>query len=787
MRARVGWPLFAGFICAYFLLLFPPWRFSVPGAGLDPSWNEVIVYAALEHWQWGRDIAFTYGPLGFVSPNRFNEILSAPALFANSLFAVALALGIAALLPRTSVYAGVGFFLLSAYAAATWQHVYVVFGLLATLLHFGEPDRRMRGTTVLVAVAAGVFANVYVASAVFAFAAFLCIDASRLLRRRLPICAPTFVASCIASYAAAGQRLGDLPLFLRSCFELITGYPGAMSIDGNRGELAVFVVAFTVAFALILRIEWALLPDSRRRIDTLLLTGSLGAYGFIMYKTGFVRHDLHSLMAWLGIAFLLSVYTALRWKVIGGRRIGWTLVGLSLATNFAAVFVQQRSLDLAGVGLHAYRALIQFPREALRDATTALSDPERWAASWRERQKAAYAMVRTLVPLPKLEGSIDVIPNIQSSVIAHGMEYRPRPIFQDYAAFTSWLIEQNRAHYRSSKSATYILFRPETIDNRYPLLDQGPAVIELLGYYKPVQIERDLLVLKRREIPRAVELTDSQQIDASLGQWIRIDRGDVPIMLSASITSNLAGRIANVLLRPPVLALTVRLATGREQQYRLINGIVESGILLSPVVDTTLAFAAVAAGLPGAVGSQRVVAFRIDALSDIGRRLYNDVVPVRLVSLRLGSGIEDEAGAELTRMLRRQALVDKIATQSEIKVPFVEAHETELFAHAPARVSLRVMSVSRMRIRFGIRQGAWTGAGATDGVCFRVFATTGDEATRKLMERCLDPRGRPDDQPEQAAEVLVGSTVPTTLVFETACRSSCAWDWSYWKDIDVDP
>jgi len=23
-------------------------------------------------------------------------------------------------------------------------------------------------------------------------------------------------------------------------------------------------------------------------------------------------------------------------------------------------------------------------------------------------------------------------------------------------------------------------------------------------------------------------------------------------------------------------------------------------------------------------------------------------------------------------------------------------------------------------------------------------------------------------------------------VFETDCRASCVWDWSYWKDLDID-
>src|SRR5207244_11236768 len=46
------------------LLLF---QFPSPAkAGLDPSWGMVLVYAHRHGLQFGRDVAFTYGPYGFL-------------------------------------------------------------------------------------------------------------------------------------------------------------------------------------------------------------------------------------------------------------------------------------------------------------------------------------------------------------------------------------------------------------------------------------------------------------------------------------------------------------------------------------------------------------------------------------------------------------------------------------------------------------------------------------------------------------------------------------------------
>src|SRR5699024_9245021 len=41
---------------------------SVAGDELDPSWTMVLKWASLHGLRWGSDIAFTYGPLGYLYP-----------------------------------------------------------------------------------------------------------------------------------------------------------------------------------------------------------------------------------------------------------------------------------------------------------------------------------------------------------------------------------------------------------------------------------------------------------------------------------------------------------------------------------------------------------------------------------------------------------------------------------------------------------------------------------------------------------------------------------------------
>jgi hypothetical protein len=781
------WWLTASLGYAYVVLLLPPWQFALPGAALDPSWAEVIAYGAREGWQWGRDIAFTYGPLGYLAPNPYPDAPIGPQLAWNAALATVLAAGVVSVIPRHSSSAGLGLFMLILVSTAMiGRGAYAALSLFAALHYFRRPMQARPVLPVILAGAAGVFALVNMSSSAFAICIFLLLDASRLAHRRWPIHLPAFVTGAALAYLVAGQNIGELPLFLRAGFEFIVGYSSAMSVAGPREELAAFLVVGLCALGLVAWSERSALADRRRRRDAALLIAVFGLYEFYALKLGFVRHDLHSVSAWLIVSNAAAAYAAMRWVEPGAQRARWGLVGLSLVASGVAISVLGQGGSLARGASHVVIVLLEQPLHALEEAVRARRDPDAWGASWRARRMAAFATIRQEVPLPVVEGTVDIITNAQSSVLAHGMRYRPRPVFQDYAAYTPWLVERNRAHYDDAAAAQYVFFRPETIDNRYPLLDQSAGVTELLTHYDPLRIEHDLLVLKRRVAPLPALLADGHEATAAFGQWVSVEAGATPVLLWVDISRNLLGSLANVMLRPPVLTLSVRLANGTVREFRLIDGIAQSGFLLSPLVDSTLDLAAVAVGSWDTVAERRVVAFRV-GVTEVGRWFYRDAIRVNYASLQLDTEAAQTRGEAMRLLFRRSALIGRMAALSPRKAPLVEARSTELYAHAPTSIALPVPTAGRVRVAFGIRQGAWAEGGATDGVCFRVSAEGGNGVRRRLFERCLDPVARAGDRGEQTAVFAAPLTAPGTLVFETDCRASCAWDWSYWKDLDIDP
>ena len=148
----------AALVCAYVLLLFPPWQFAVPGTGLDASWVEVIGHGARHGWQWGRDVVFTYGPLGYLLPNPYLEGGVVLALVLNTCLALVFAQGVVAVLPRHPLFAAIALFVLILFPAAMMgRAAYTVLGLLVTLLHFRQPGDPARFSSLTIAAATGLF------------------------------------------------------------------------------------------------------------------------------------------------------------------------------------------------------------------------------------------------------------------------------------------------------------------------------------------------------------------------------------------------------------------------------------------------------------------------------------------------------------------------------------------------------------------------------------------------------------------------------------------------------
>ncbi len=109
-----------------------------------------------------------------------------------------------------------------------------------------------------------------------------------------------------------------------------------------------------------------------------------------------------------------------------------------------------------------------------------------------------------------------------------------------------------------------------------------------------------------------------------------------------------------------------------------------------------------------------------------------------------------------------------------------------LSAPAPTAMNIPVAGARRLRLGFGIEDGAWT-TGHVKAICFRVegaaggSAPFGSAASIRMTSRPTGDRRPPSVDLPDGLE---------TATVATSCLQSCDWGWSYWSDIQpekIDP
>ncbi|HEV8455353.1 MAG TPA: hypothetical protein VGQ24_10695, partial [Gemmatimonadales bacterium] len=342
----------------------------------------------------------------------------------------------------------------------------------------------------------------------------------------------------------------------------------------------------------------------------------------VAFKHGFVRPDGHKTIAFGASILLVSVMVASvanRFSPQAAKLLLAAPVGLALGW----------ASDKYGRA-HPYARL----SEQARGIATVLSGKA--AATYGARFEQTMDSIRQAIPLPGIPGTVDVYGWEQAAALAYGLDYRPRPVFQGYSAYTEPLIDLNLSHLKSDEAARTLLFDVGSIDDRYPSLDDGALWPEIISRYGLLSTTPRFLVLQRRAHPLAVSTTTLQRTRAEVGAEIVI-AGDSPVIWAKiDFRETAAGKLISTAFRPPIVTIRVQLVTGQEAEYRLVPAMAGAGFLLSPLIETREHFSALLNGNLGALQARRVRTVTILSKATL-RIAYQQPIPVALFTMSIGS------------------------------------------------------------------------------------------------------------------------------------------------------
>ncbi|HME91004.1 MAG TPA: hypothetical protein VKE49_06250, partial [Myxococcaceae bacterium] len=287
-----------------FVAGFPAERFPI-SAGLDASWTYGLNLAAEQGLIFGRDVAFTYGPFGYLrSPVPIGSNLPKAILFQVGLHLAlcALLLSIAAKTrrPQAVVIWALGF---SAALALGLSYEYQLIGVAILLacasIHLFRSRWMLLASGALSALV--LFIRPGAGVLVLATSAALILFAWPAGRRWLWSAAYLSAAGLVTISLLVGtvrfESVDSFATWLRLSAELMRGFDVAMSVQGPRAQIIVALAAAGAFFT----------PVVRASSQHARLCLAFSPAVFLCFKHTFVRQDVeHVFSIFFGFLVLLA-------------------------------------------------------------------------------------------------------------------------------------------------------------------------------------------------------------------------------------------------------------------------------------------------------------------------------------------------------------------------------------------------------------------------------------------------------------------------------------------------
>lgn len=581
LNSGVGWAT---------LLTVITWPFSVgdlvPQAGLDPSWEGTLAAAASSHLQFGTQVVFTYGPLGFLGVPTMYYVGTASLAFSYqcaisaSVFYLLIRMFRRCLpLPWAVLFSYVtGALVPFNRIGPEISLVLALIVLIDLLLRSVEENLPTRKWIVL-GIMAGIFPLMQVSLSfgltVIVAAAIFC-DPQDRVRAALTITAAA-MAAFLVGWFGTGNRFTNIEPFVRHVIPIVSGYSSAMSSSPSVANPE-YIKWLVLVEVLLIAVFMVMLCRGRKVrlqlgvvISTVVIMWQLGKESFVRFDGGhwfifFVPLPLIALAT-------LSQRAKWQWVILG--------TGLAVAVSLAAA---------ENIPLLTLRPLAAAQQFSLEFGTLSSSAKRSSIlTSSRADMRKTYSIPPSM--LAKVAGhTVDMSPWEQNVAWAYPkIVFDPLPIPQDYSAYTPSLDSLDAADLQTSRAPQFILQEPEvvSIDGRLSSFDPPTTQFETECRYREVEASAGWQLLKKGS-NHCGRLEPVVTVHARASHYMRAPH--VPasddLIASFSLSLPLSWEIENLALKPPQICLSARIAgVSALRTYRFIVGTAADLHVLSPATS----------------------------------------------------------------------------------------------------------------------------------------------------------------------------------------------------------
>jgi hypothetical protein len=583
----VAMPLLAAVLVMLTFVIIPPapWDLNVDA---DTSSSAVLNYAHQQGLQFGADIVYLYGPLGYLTYFYFSPHAAGMRMAVDTVLCFTVAAGVCLLAWRLRFVSRcllLGIFMFLAANVEARTDLVIDTGILCWgLLCFVESGRRLAVAVLAFAALAafGSLAKTLVLLIAGLSVVLLAGDLVARGHRRLGVgIVAGFGAGVVLGWLASGQNLWGIGPCLLNALAVVQGYSQSLGWEALPQATRSGLLVMLAAMAMVLIRAWTAFAgqDKRNAWRRGLLLAWVSALLFLTWKHGFARGDSYHLVYFFGFVPLLGL--ALEVLPGGGRAARLWARGLGAACCLLSIVTLQSLFFPPG-----WKSLGQ-PFRAFGYHARCLLRP----ADYRQRMNALIEAKRGEAQLPRFRNiigraSVDVFGQYAVYALLNDLNYRPRPVFQSYVACNTRLMRLNEEFYLSKAAPEFVMFGLGPIDRKFPPLEDAMVLRDLLINYEPVAAEGGFLLLKSKSAD-APRLTLLREGTVRPGEQIDLrEFGDAELWLELDLEPTLSGRLRQFFYRPP----TVRLAAWREPAKGLLfrrrapAAMLAAGFVASPLL-----------------------------------------------------------------------------------------------------------------------------------------------------------------------------------------------------------
>ncbi|WP_295794320.1 hypothetical protein [Mucilaginibacter sp.] len=538
--------------------------------GLDVSWKVTLDYAFAKHWAWGKDIVYTYGPLANLSTRTGQGIPAlAMALFdlflvinfyfvfadfiknnTNKLSAFAIVICLALLVNPCfgSDTSWVLLFFIIYWMIKTFiepRPLYLAILITLTMLAFYI---KMNTGLIAMVLLCGHFINMFIAKKLTIINLF-----------------GWFAWFIVLIMLSAILLNVSILSYITGSLEIIKGYNDVMYLDESHAviETALYLL-FLAMLALLLYSLWRQVAAKKHNQIMYTIAGIV--FLFLLQKQAVLRNDAQHLYEYFSFAPLV------------------------LLCNFTARNAQKSTLKYSMIIVLFALGFVLYNRGAAYSLSSRVAAPVTYI-----KQVVAYRPAshinhpgKRYVPQRVLDiignKPVDVFPWDSEYAIENKLNYKPRPVFQSFSAYTEGL-EKINYDYFVKQAPNFLIYDYDAIDNRYPFNDESLANLFILRNYTLADTfasnQRQRLVLQRNDKTAPLQFKHIKRFEFSPTDTIPVTNFN---FIKLDVQYNLPGKIKAFVNKPPHVQISYMRADGKWFTYKTSPELLKMGLYVGCLV-----------------------------------------------------------------------------------------------------------------------------------------------------------------------------------------------------------